>query len=424
MLQYWIWLAQHPHLNGVQKRTLMEYFSDPEDLYRLEAGQLPEELERLAPLVKKLNHKDLAEAERIMDLCREKNIRILPFSDPAYPQRLRQISDAPVVLYCLGTLPDLNSRPVIGVVGTRKATTYGMNTARQLSAQISACGALVISGGAAGIDTEAMRGALAEGAQTVGVLGCGVDVVYPKSNQRLFDEVIRNGCLLSEYPPQTPPAKWRFPCRNRIISGISNGVLVVEAPEKSGALITARMALDQGRDVYVVPGNIDKPLSAGSNALLGDRAMAACSGWDVVKGYTALYHDLAYRETYGKKLSFTRELLLEMADKFDFLDSCEETSERKNQENPSKKKKNPPETKIIVDNGDTDLYSVIKTKISQLPEEEQTVALALREDPRSADEIIVETGYPCAKVLSALTMLTLKGIAQNHPGNRVSLKTK
>jgi len=152
MQRYWIWLAQNKALNAHEKRALLEYFSSAEDLYAQDPGQLPEELARLAPLVEKLRNKDLTEANQILALCREKEIRVLTFADPDYPGRLRQISDAPAVLYCWGKLPELNRLPAIGVVGTRKATSYGLNTARLFGGQIGACGALVISGGAAGVD--------------------------------------------------------------------------------------------------------------------------------------------------------------------------------------------------------------------------------------------------------------------------------
>ena len=422
MQQYWIWLAQHTALKGYEKRTLLEHFSSPEDLYALDPRQLPEDLVHLAPLVKKLKDKDLTETNKILARCREKEIRILTFGDPEYPGRLRQIADAPAVLYCKGQMPDLNRLPVIGVVGTRKATSYGLNTARLFGGQIAACGALVISGGAAGVDAEAMAGALEAGCPTVGVLGCGVDVVYPKSNRALFSEILQKGCLLSEYPPESPPLQWHFPQRNRIISGIANGILVVKAPEKSGALITARLALDQGRDVYVVPGNIDSPLCAGSNALLSDRAVAACSGWDTVKEYTALYPGiLSKREPVRKKVNYTLSMLAETELEPELPEASKPVAGKKT---PGKKQKILPETQKIVDKKPQDSYSIPEEKLAGLSEVERAVALALKPEPQSADELVAAVEYPCAKVLSTLTLLILKGIAQNHPGNRVSLKTE
>ena len=150
-----------------------------------------------------------------------------------------------------------------------------------------------MSGGAAGVDTEAMKGALDAGFPTVGVLGCGVDITYPISNRRFFADVMKNGCLLSEYAPGTGVEKWHFPARNRIISGLSNGVLVVEAPEKSGALNTARHAFTQGRDLFVVPGNLGVDTCAGSNALLRECATAVFSGWAVMKAYADLYPEVS-----------------------------------------------------------------------------------------------------------------------------------
>ena len=177
------------------------------------------------------------------------------------------------------------------MVGTRHASPYGMTTAKKMGYQITKCGGIVVSGMAYGIDGMAMKGALTAGAPVVGILGCGAEMVYPPSNRPLFSDVENYGCIMSEFPPGTPPVKWNFPKRNRIISGMSCGVLVVEAPEKSGALITARCAADQGRDVFVVPGNIDVPTFVGSNRLLRDGAIAVSSGWDILSEYQMQFPD-------------------------------------------------------------------------------------------------------------------------------------
>lgn len=397
----WLWLALHPGLNAAEKRRLLEYIPSPDSIYT----QAPETAEpaHLAPLLRKLHDKDLTAATRVFNLCQEKGIRILPFDDPAYPERLRQLNDAPAVLYCRGILPDLNRAPVIGVVGTRQASSYGLKCARTLSAQICSCGAAVISGGAAGIDAAAMESALDAGFPTVGVLGCGVDVVYPKTNTALFTRLLKTGCLLSEYPPETPPHKWRFPQRNRIISGISNGILVVEAPAKSGALITARMAFDQGRDVFVVPGNIDSPSCAGSNALISDLAKAVSCGWDIVKEYSYLYPGILQK----------REPILSQIPK---------SAPVSEQKSLPQKEKALPKPKKALDKVDRDPYLTVKETFSGLSGDEQTLALALTPEPCSIDHLVVSTGLPAGKVLSALTMLQIKGYAQQHPGNRVSLK--
>ena len=208
------------------------------------------------------------EANGILGDCAAKGIYVLTYQDAAYPNRLKHIPDPPLTLYYQGTLPDFDAEPAVAVVGTRRASAYGCLTARRMGYQIAKCGGLVVSGMAGGVDTLAMKGALLAEQPVVGVLGNGLDVVYPRSNRDLYQDVAWRGCLLSEFPPGTPPIGRNFPRRNRIISGLTCGVVVVEAPARSGALITAQLALDQGRDVFAVPGNVDAACSAGSNGLL------------------------------------------------------------------------------------------------------------------------------------------------------------
>jgi len=240
---YWIWFAELSGISLRTKRQLLETFLDPEELFRAEEKALtvfPKEV------AEALQNKDLAESTEIYRQCLQKGIGILSFADAAYPESLRNIEDPPMVLYFKGSLPDWQAQPVIGVVGTRKASPYGLQTAHLLSAQIAACGGLVVSGVAAGVDAWSMEGALDAGKPAVGVLGCGIDVVYPASNRALYKRTEEIGCLISEYSPGTRPFPGNFLHRNRIISGVSAGLLVVEAPEKSGALNTARHAFTQG----------------------------------------------------------------------------------------------------------------------------------------------------------------------------------
>lgn len=412
MLQYWIWFARHQALNGLQKRLLLEHFSDPEDIYYAQADGLPEEKQSLRPLLEALQDKDLTEAEQILKDCAEKQIQILTYGDGEYPSRLRNIDEPPLVLYYTGKLPDFEAVPIIGVVGTRKATAYGLGIARRMSRQIAACGALVVSGGAYGIDAMAMQGALEAERPVAGILGCGVDVAYPKSNRKLFDQVLENGCLISEYPPGTPGLPWHFPQRNRIISGMSNGVLVVEAPEKSGALITARHAQEQGRDVFVVPGNIDVDTCAGSNALLQEQAQAVFSGWDVVREYVSLYPGkLEKRSVPAPEAEIREKAPMPQVAQKPALPKKEKAENRKN-------------VKKTIDNEQISPYSGIKDIISALSGEERALTDCLSSQPRPVDEVIAETGLPAGKVLSMLTMLALKGVVVNHPGRCVALKTE
>lgn len=402
-----------PGLNSRMRQILLTRFSDPEELYHAQ-GNVLRDLEGITPeAVQALENKDLSESRKIMEDCRRKNIGILAIGDENYPRRLKNIEDPPVVLYYRGQLPDFEEAPVISVVGTRKATAYGMNTARQIARQIAACGALVVSGGASGIDAMAMQGAMEAGKPTVGVLGCGVDVVYPVKNSQLFAKTIENGCLLSEYPPGTPPLGWHFPLRNRIISGLANGILVVEAPEKSGALITSREALEQGRDVFVIPGNIDVLACQGSNALLQDGAAAVFSGWDIVREYEALYPGKVQK----------RQPVISLIEEAEQIREAEPAL-KVAQNKVIPERLNRAADKKDIDNRSQSHYSGINEPIPELTGEERQILGKLELQPRSVDDVIAELGLPASKVLSILTMLALKGVVINHPGKRVSLKRK
>ena len=231
--------------------------------------------------------RDEAAIDAELSTAEEHGIRVVTLVDKDYPALLREIEDPPLVLYVRG---DATFDPAksIAVVGTRRSTRYSTLVAARLSSQLAMKGITVISGLAAGTDAAAHQGALDVGGSTVAVMGCGVDRVYPKRNQELYDRIVEAGTVLSEYPLGTRPAKWTFPQRNRIISGLCRGVVVVQAPERSGALITARLALEQGREVFAVPGNITNRASAGTNRLLKDGATLVVTVDDILEEYPDL----------------------------------------------------------------------------------------------------------------------------------------
>ena len=275
----------------------------------------------------------------------------------------------------------------------------------------------MVSGMATGIDGVAMKGALTAGGTVVGVLGCGADVVYPASNRWLYADAQKYGCLLTEFPPGTPPQKWNFPKRNRIISGLSCGVLVVEAPKISGALITARQAADQGRDVFVVPGNIDVPTCEGSNALLRDGAIAVSTGWEILSEYQAIFPDKVRRfDQPGKQTVYPEEL------------------EQLQRETPSPKvaqevlipksnrKKTQAAEKKVIDNGENLPYSDVEKSAPQLSDEEKLVVAQLKQGRRLRDDVIAEAALPAGQVSALLTMLEIKGVVKRLPGNMLELK--
>lgn len=404
LLRFWIWFAELKGMSLFAKRQLLETYPEPEELYRLESRAmtaLP------ADIAEALQNKDLTKAERISRDCLAKDIHVLPFWGAAFPEKLRNIEDPPMVLYYKGKLPDWKAQPVIGVVGTRKASTYGMQTARLLSAQIAACGGLVVSGAASGIDSAAMEGAMDVQRPTIGVLGGGVDVVYPAANKDLYRKTTENGCLISEYPPGSRPWPGNFLHRNRIISGISDGVLVVEAPERSGALNTARHAFSQGRDMFVVPGNLGVDTCRGSNALLQEGAYAALSGWDVVKHYETLYPG----SVENRPAPMRRP---------------EETTLPKVAEPPVTPAKQTPKketpAKIAIDNGKKSTYSVINERPSGLSDQEWSVLALLSEVPQLPDSVLDAANLPAGTVQSILTRLAIKGFVRQYPDSRILRK--
>ncbi|MGN0976905.1 MAG: DNA-processing protein DprA [Faecousia sp.] len=419
MRVHWIWLAHRPAVNDRVKVILLRYFRDPEDVFFADDAAF-DHIEGLTRETKAaLRDKDLGPSEKILEACDRERLQLLTYRDAAYPTALKNISDPPIVLYYKGQLPDFDALPVIGVVGTRKASAYGMTTAKRLGYQISRCGGVVVSGMAAGIDAMAMHGALTGGQKVVGVLGCGADVVYPLCNRSLFRDVEAYGCILSEFPPGTQPLKWNFPKRNRIISGLSNGVLVVEAPEKSGALITANLAAEQGRDVFAVPGNIDQPSCVGSNRLLRDGAIMVSSGWDILCEYQALYPDKIRKETADPRMTVCPEEVRRAAEEAEkplsaVAQKPKLPSEQENLKKDFKKKS--------IDKERCGPYSDVNDRLRPLSDDERKIVAALDSGERLVDDVIAETGLAAGKLLACLTMLELKGVIRRLPGRRITLK--
>jgi len=287
------WLTLHliPGLGPVSCNRLVAHFGGPEQVLSARASDLAAvtslRKESMAALCGEGRKILEARAQAEFAQAAEKGITLIPCDDPLYPDLLKHIHDPPVILYVRGILEVLNCKG-IGIVGSRSATHYGKNVAWQMANSLAGHGFTIISGMALGIDTAAHRGALAAGGagpRTIAVLGCGLDVLYPPSNGQLFKEIAASGAVVSEYPLGTKPENFRFPARNRIISGLSLGVVVVEAANRSGSLITARHALEQGREVFAVPGRIDSGKSAGTHALLQQGAILVHSIHDIVEEF-------------------------------------------------------------------------------------------------------------------------------------------
>ncbi len=239
-------------------------------------------------LEKLLNKENFKNALKIFTECKKKHLQVISLDSEEYPNSLRKIYSPPSVLYYKGNILEF-SRHINGnylsVVGSRRCSSYGRMIAFDFSKNISRFNIGIVSGMARGIDSEAHRGALWGNGYTVAVLGCGADVIYPKENKKLYEDISERGCVLSEYPPGTPPYKNNFPARNRIVSGLSSGTLIVEAAEKSGAMITVDMALEQGKNVYVIPGNINSINSRGCNELIKNGAICVTDYKDILSDY-------------------------------------------------------------------------------------------------------------------------------------------
>ena len=281
----WLALCALPGLGCVLTRRLLAAFGTPDKV--LAAGKAAAEIpginKNVVTILSSRSHLDKARfrAEKEYARVRAKNIRLLCCDDPRYPSLLLNLYDYPILLYCKGNIDTLNL-PAVAVVGSRTPTEYGAGVSASLAGQLAGKGFAVVSGLARGIDAQAHRGALKAGGATIAVLGCGVDVVYPGEHAALYRQIEAEGLLLSEYPLGTPPYKSHFPARNRLVSGLCSGVVIVEAAARSGALITSRSALEQNREVFAVPGRIDSPQSEGTHRLLRQGATLVRSVEDIL----------------------------------------------------------------------------------------------------------------------------------------------
>lgn len=382
-LKYWLWLTELPGLTNQTRLALLRHFPTPEDVYYADPEEvlLTEGITR--EQAKLLEDKDCSGADRILADCQQLDLDLLTIQDAGYPNRLRNIYDPPCLLYVRGRLPAFDDEASIAVVGTRDCTPYGVSCAEKLGYGLAAGGAVVVSGLARGVDSAALRGALRAGGTVTAVLGNGLDVVYPPENQYLYEDVAAAGALISEYPPGTPPEAKHFPVRNRIMSGLCLGTLVVEAPARSGALITAGTALEQGRDVFAVPGPIDAPASVGCNRLIRDGAGLVSDAWDILGEYEPRFPDKLRRE------------------------GARETPAVLGYQARQKTEPKPVPPSVSLSHND---YSLTDDQICLLQ--------ALTEEPMLVDDLIELTAIPTRRVLSALTVLEIEHLVTQHSGKR------
>lgn len=380
-LSCWLWLSLCKDLTAAGAQKYLRRFGTAKGVYYASESDL-RQVEGASPKeVKALLNRNMDRVQRVQETCAKEGVRILCLQDADYPERLRNIPDPPTVLYVQGTLPVVDDRITIGVVGTRRASAYGKEMADTLGRGLAEAGAVVVTGLAEGIDSAAAKGALRGHGSVIAVLGTSTDKVYPSWNTKLQDAVAKLGALVSEYPPGTGPTRASFPMRNRIISGLCLGVTVVQAPQRSGSLITAARAQEQGRDVFVVPGMANDPNFMGSHALIRDGAQLVCTAEDILEDY---------RFRYPRMLDMRRKKAAE---------------NRPFQNYPNLDKP-----------GDVG-YHALKEQLAELTEAELEVVKLLVKGPKHSDDLIAAAGREAGEVLTALTMLQLKGYVQEE--NRV-----
>lgn len=396
-LKYWLWLTTRQGLDAAGVLTVLDYFVTPERAYyadREEYDQLP-----LAPKARSgLYSKELDSADRILGDCQRLSLRIMTLRDGDYPERLRQISAPPAVLYVRGKLFDFDEEAAIAVVGSRRPSQYGEMAAAKLGMELAAGGALVLSGIAEGLDTCALKGALKAGGPVVSVLGGGIDVPYPAVNRYLYEDVAAAGALISEYPPGTEPKGFHFPRRNRILSGLSLGVLAVECKLHSGTMSTVRHAMDQDRDIFAIPGAIDAPMSEGTNWLIQQGAKLVTRGEDILE---------EYRSRFPGRLG-RREPLSPQAVQQRLEDVEREAEASVRQETPDEEQK--PHLERVSRAEQADRFT----------DDQLAILRALGEESCSADELVERTGIPARRILSALTMLQVERVVEESAGRRFS----
>lgn len=404
--EYWIWL-QYALGAGARVDEILAHYGSPEAIYC--AGSRDWRLSGVfkADVISRLIKRSPSESYSVMKECENNGWHIITPEDDCYPKGFKNLSDYPLVLYVWGNTEVLKHEVPISIVGTRYASVYGKKIATALSYSLTKAGALVVSGGAKGIDSCAHIGALNAGGKTIAFLGCGLASNYLIENLELRKLIARDGAVVSEFMPQTQPTKFAFPIRNRLISAFSHGTVVIEAGEKSGSLITARYALEQGRDVFVVPGDIISSNFKGTNRLLREGAKPVFSALDILEEYVYHYADRLNLENAG-------ELVVDSASQ---------------NEIPQSIAKEKPVKPVKTDKPRQESY--VQMTLSPQKEERKApdglsdcalkIYNILNETPKSAEEIISIIGFSPSDVLTALTELEFSGAVNVHPGGLYSV---
>jgi DNA processing protein len=408
--KYWLWLSERRHCSKTDEFRILEHFGTPEAAYFADAEEyrMIEGISQQS--IQSLCDKSLDQSERILEDCDRLDLRIMTFQDADYPDRLKNIYDPPILLYIKGKVFAFDDEVAIGIVGTRKPSPYGVRMAGKLGLELARCGALVVSGIAQGVDSTALQAALRGGGQVVSVLAGGINVIYPSQNGDLYADVAAAGALISEYPPGTEHRGSHFPLRNRIISGLSIGVVTVEAEVRSGTMITARYAIDQDRDLFAVPGPADAPMSTGTNHLIKiGAARLVENGRDILTEYENLF---PHKLRLGRSLSAKEEAarlqgiaVTKMPDR-----KCEEKEENHGIDAERQEKE--------IDNCERIEYIDWKDGQKELTDDQRDILLALGNGMHTIDDLIELTQIPARRVLSAMTLLQIKGYVTEQTGKR------
>ncbi len=397
-LKYWIWLSS-ADIGADAKAAVLMHYGDAERAFLSPPGDF-KTVEKLSKReIELLEKRDLGMVDSILEKCEMQGIKVITFQDASYPRRLRSIYSPPVVLYVKGRLPAVDENVVIAVVGTRNASPYGIKMSRSIACDIARCGGIVASGLTRGIDGAAAEGALYGGGVVIGVLG----TCHSGSRSALSGEVAARGALISEYPPLTPDRKTHFRERNRITAGLSVGVVAVEAPEGSNTRLFVEEAVDQGKEIFAVPGNADAVNSVETNTMIKDGAHTVTCGWEVLEGFEALYP--------GKLKNAVSADPVKTGD----IPRCAAP-----QRGYSAAEKQKP-TKKEVDKPKNTGYIDLQEQLKALNEDQLRIITAVEKNASHIDDIIESTGLSTARVLSQLTILEIKGYIRREAGKRIVL---
>lgn len=432
-----IWFALRCGAQNKEFQPLLDRYGTPYDLFNADEAEL-ESLPCSPSFKRRLADKSLTQASHIMEYCRQNNVGILFWQDEEYPVSLRPLRDPPVLLYYRGKLPDMSRRLCISVVGTRKMSEYGKRMAYKIGYELASAGAVVVSGMALGNDSVAAAGAIVAGGSTVAVLGCGIDVTYPREHGRLYTEITAKGAVMTEFPPGTQPEPKNFPIRNRIISGLSQGTVVVEGDLKSGALITAKTAILQGRDIYAFPGNVGETNSAGSNQLISDGAAMVLSARDLLENYRFIYRDSLDMVKLQKAESRSEPNESELS-RLGVCTRTEKPREAKREapasapsrgrdtgrtaSDTAKPFSKPVQSGVTAPDVGTSAYGDASERVlKSLTDTQRRIFEALPLDHAVAIDYLTREGFTTAEIMATMTILEIKGLTVTLPGGLYSRK--